>query len=114
MKYFKREELACNCGCGQDTVDYQLAQMLDQIREWAGAPVTVTSGNRCPAYNESVGGSPKSQHLLGRAADIVVQGKTPAEVAAFAETLSPGGLGQYLTFTHIDSRSGHARWGTQL
>ena len=111
MKYFKRSELACKCGCGQDTVDYQLAAILDALREWAKAPVVVTSGNRCPAYNKKIGGSPTSQHLRGRAADVVVSGKTPAEVANFLETLSPGGLGRYLTFTHVDSRDGHSRWG---
>jgi len=111
MKYFKRAEFACACGCGQDTVDYHLAEMLDALREWAGAPVTITSGNRCPSYNQKIGGSPASQHLLGRAADVVVKGKAPKEVADWAEGLHPGGLGRYSNFTHIDSRDGKARWG---
>ena len=112
MKHFKREELACNCGCGQDTVDYELARLLDEIREWANAPVTVTSGNRCEKYNKEIGGSKNSQHVLSRAADIQVKGKTPFQVYRWMDDKYPYqyGVGHYDTFTHIDSRKQRARW----
>lgn len=108
---FNRSEFACRDGCGFDTVDVELIAMLQEIRDYYDAPVIITSGCRCPNHNESVGGSKGSQHLLGRAADFVVRGVEPAEVAAFAERLSPGGIGNYKTFSHIDTRSnGPIRW----
>ena len=101
--------MTCQCGCGYDTVDTELLDMLNQIRAAFG-PVRITSGCRCPEHNAEVGGAPDSQHLRGRAADIVVHNTPPAIVADFAESLNPGGLGRYDGWVHIDSRSGHARW----
>lgn len=44
--------------------------VLDPLREAWGAPITVTSGYRCPELNKAVGGSNTSQHMSGQAADI--------------------------------------------
>jgi uncharacterized protein YcbK (DUF882 family) len=112
-KHFHRAEFKCNCGkCDQDTIDAQLVRVLERLRVWANAPITVNSGNRCPAYNKSEGGSPNSQHLLSRAADIVVAGKTPKEVYDRINTWYPDalGLGSYDSFTHVDTRTEKARW----
>jgi uncharacterized protein YcbK (DUF882 family) len=59
-----------------------------------------------------VGGKAYSQHLYGKAADIVVSGITPKKVAAYAETLLPkkGGIGIYKNFVHIDVRATKSRW----
>ena len=109
--YFSREEFECKCGCGQNTVDAGLILQLTLIRERFNKPVIVTSGNRCMAYNERVGGSRNSQHLLGRAADIIVKDVDPDDVADYAEKINvDGGVGRYSTFTHVDSRCGFARW----
>lgn len=110
--HFSRREFACKCGCGYDTVDVQLLEACEAVRQHFGAPVTITSGCRCGAHNARVGGSPKSQHLLGRAADIVVQGVPPSEVAKYLDRTFPGryGIGRYPTFTHIDTRGTAARW----
>ena len=111
-EYFKRAEFACSCGCGFDTVDAVLLEALEAIRSHFKQPVVVTSGCRCEAHNEAVGGSKNSQHKKGRAADIQVVSTSPAEVASFAEDLGMS-VGRYETFTHVDSRSGPpARWGS--
>lgn len=109
MKNFTRPEFACNCGCGFDTVDYKLVEFLDEIREHFDAKVTVSSGCRCPTHNASVGGAKKSWHMQGRAADIVVEGIPPAIIAALAVQMHVPGVGEYATFTHLDTRSG-AKW----
>ena len=109
-KYFSRSEFACKCGCGQNTVDAELLNYLIQIREHFNSPVKVTSGNRCKSHNRAVGGSISSQHLYGRAADIVVRGVDPIEVQNYASSIGVSGLGSYETFTHIDSRNGNAAW----
>ena len=110
---FTREEFKCNCGqCDYDTVDSKLIEVLQDIREKYDASVTVTSGNRCPEYNKEVGGSAKSQHIAGRAADIQVKSIAPFEVAQYLNWKYPDtyGIGDYKTFTHIDTRNGKARW----
>ena len=111
-EYFDRSEFACTCGCGFDTVDYELLRCLEYIREHFDKPVIVDSGCRCPAYNSRIpNSSPNSQHLLGRAADIRVAGIEPSLVQELAEQMEVGGLGKYNTFTHIDTRTdARARW----
>lgn len=101
---FKREEFACKCGCGFDTVDFMLLESLEAIRHNFDSPVTVNSGCRCVAHNEAVDGSSVSQHLVGRAADIVVEGKSPDAIAEYAESLGLS-VGRYATFTHVDTRT---------
>jgi uncharacterized protein YcbK (DUF882 family) len=109
-KYFKRSEFACKCGCGFDTVDYELVKMLEYIREHFDRKLRINSCCRCTSHNLAVGGRSGSQHLRGRAADIVVDGIVPTLVAELAEQMEVGGLGEYNTFTHIDTRAGKARW----
>ena len=107
---FSRAEFACKCGCGQDTVDAQLLDILQDIRNEFG-PVNITSANRCPSHNKAEGGSEKSQHLRGRAADIQVPGVSPSEIAVYVDENWPEtGLCAYNTFTHIDARGVWARW----
>ena len=45
-------------------------QCLDPLREHLGRPVRVTSGYRCHEVNDAVGGSVRSFHTRGLAADI--------------------------------------------
>ena len=110
-EYFTRAEFACKCGCSFNTVDYELLRVLTYIREHFDKPVHINSGCRCESHNASVGGSDNSQHLVGRAADIRVDGVEPHLVYELADNMEVGGLGAYDTFTHIDTRSNQrARW----
>jgi uncharacterized protein YcbK (DUF882 family) len=110
-KHFVRSEFQCRCGCGFDTVDAVLINILEDVREHFNKPVHITSGCRCLEHNEREGGSSKSQHLLGRAADIIVADTEPDDVARYLEiTLGGCGIGRYPTFTHVDSRNVAARW----
>ena len=113
MLNFTRAEFACKCGCGFDTVDHYLAEVLDIVREHFGVPITITSGARCIAHNKAVGGVSTSQHTRGRAADIQVQGVDPADVASYVKESFPSvSVGTYEIFTHIDTRStGPSYWG---
>ena len=110
---FSRAEFACQCGCGFDTVDVELLLILQTMRDDLNATVTVTSACRCLAHNANVGGAENSQHTKGRAADVLVSGVSPTEVHRYIFNKYPDqyGLGKYQTFTHIDSRTGRARWG---
>lgn len=110
--HFSRHEMACECGCGFDTMDVELLTVLEIIRQHFDAKVKITSGCRCVDHNSEVGGSGNSQHLYGRAADIQVEGVSARRVANYIDKIWPDsyGLGRYPTWVHIDSRSTKARW----
>jgi hypothetical protein len=56
-------------------------EVLQPIREHFGKSVTVNSGFRSPESNAAVGGSKTSDHCLGRAADIEIDGIPNPELA---------------------------------
>ena len=58
--------------------------VLQKVREHFG-PTTINSGYRGEALNKAVGGSAKSQHCKGQAADIEVPGVSTFEVAKWIE-----------------------------
>ena len=94
----------------------KLANQLQYVRDNVAMPITINSAYRCETHNKSVGGSSRSQHLVAKASDIVVKGKTPKEVVEVIEMLiqkgvmKQGGLSAYSTFTHYDIRGYKARW----
>ena len=76
MKYFRTKEFECKCGqCSmpsevQANIEALVTNVLDPVREAYGKPIYVNSGYRCEKHNKAVGGVPRSQHLVGQAADI--------------------------------------------
>ena len=48
------------------------AEVLEPLREHVGRPIVVTSGYRCKALNNAIGGVANSQHLVGEAADLSI------------------------------------------
>lgn len=95
----------------------ELANNLQILRDYLGEPIHINSGYRTPEYNASLDGSAtKSQHLLAKAADIIVTSKSPKQLHAIIEKLikegkmKEGGLGLYKTFVHTDVRGTKSRW----
>lgn len=110
-EFFSREEVSCNCGCGFDSMDIETLEIADEVRRYEGAPVVCSSGCRCAAYNEEIGGAPNSQHVRARAMDLHVD--DPANVYKFLCDNYKGlyGFGLYEWGVHIDTRTnGGARW----
>jgi len=124
-KNFKIDEFKCKgnlrgCDCEMPDDVYkniqELAENLQIIRDELQEPIKINSAYRCENHNRKIGGTSKSQHVKGKAADIVVKNLTPDEVANALDNLQQGGfiksggLGRYDTFTHIDIRGTEARW----
>ena len=63
------------------------SNVLDPLRAKIGRPIIITSGYRSKRVNELVGGSIFSQHMLGKAADIHVQGYTPEQMDMVYRTI---------------------------
>ena len=104
-RWFKRSEFACRCGCGFNTVDTELLDVLEDLRVYFNQPVSINSACRCETHNKNVGGVKDSKHRLGIAADVVVKDTPPYIVHEYLDDKYDGyGIGKYQTFTHIDVR----------
>lgn len=78
--------------------------VLDPLRAALGRPVRVTSGYRAPAVNRAINGSPTSQHMLGEAADIKVEGLS---AEALATAIVQLGLPVDQVIWYAPERGGH-------
>ena len=109
---FKVSEFACKDGSDTVFISSVLVTVLQKIRDHFAKPVIINSAYRNDAYNKKVGGADYSQHKYGTAADIHISGVSPAEIAAYVETIMPntGGIGIYSSFVHVDVRAARARW----
>ena len=88
-----RHEVSCRCGCGFDTLDLKTAEVIqevcDHIADSQGIDrviLDISSGCRCPEWNEHEGGGEDSQHLYGRAIDFSIRGVDPALVYIYLDT----------------------------
>lgn len=108
-------ELACNNGISypiefiSDGRVIELVVMFEKIRAIWNKPIIINSAYRTVDYNKSVGGSPHSQHLLGKALDMhppegVTIERFHKTLKEIHETLGIRGLGKYSTFVHCDIR----------
>ena len=134
-----RHEMTCECGCGFDTVDIELVNIIQGLCDYlatntkhSGIILEVTGPNRCYKRNEELRKlyhateglegaktSPRSQHQYGRAMDFKLYWKetkvqiAPSKIADRLESNFPNfyGIGRYHNRTHLDTRTnGPARW----
>lgn len=118
-KNFNEDEFRCTCCNKLDYLDHSLVKSLQQLRdlieqEIGEHKIVVNCGYRCRKHNEELGSKETSQHRLGKAADIVISGITPIQVAKYASRIKlfkTGGIGVYNNFVHVDVRGKVARWG---
>ncbi len=107
---FKIKEFRCNDGSDTVKIDLKLAALLEDIRDYFGRPVIISSAYRTSSYNKKVGGSSGSLHLFGQATDISIAGVSPREIARYAESLGVKGIGLYSSFVHVDTRTTKYYW----
>ncbi len=110
---FRIREFACHCGCSTFRLDLRLVVKLEKLRTNASdRGIMINSGYRCPTHNRRVGGSKKSQHMYGTAADINIEGLSPKQMKDLAEGVGFGGIGTYngKNMIHVDVRENRTRW----
>ena len=122
---FSRWEFACKCGCGFDQIEMNLVEQIQRFRDllWIATgkeiPLTISSGIRCEAYNEKIGGTKHSYHMAGMAVDIVIGDNCPSinpvwvggrilQIAHKLKLILLGAIGVYPArkFMHLDIRGG--------
>lgn len=86
--------------------------LLEPLRARVKRPIIVSSGFRSKTINARVGGSERSQHCKGEAADFTVPGLTVAEVVALMRAMKlPADqlIDEFGAWVHVS----HSRTGTQ-
>ena len=88
VQYFTKEEFRCHCGgkyCDGFPAqpEEKLVRLADRVRGHFASPAPVSSGVRCAAHNANVGGAAASRHMLGKAMDFCIRGKTARQVLDF-------------------------------
>jgi uncharacterized protein YcbK (DUF882 family) len=101
-KYVSLSEVVCKCGCGLVPTK-EMLDKFDQIRESYGKPLHITSGARCEKQNKKIGGSPKSNHVLGMALDVVRTDELEKFILGNLDTMDVciEDLGVTLTWIHV-------------
>lgn len=81
-----------------------LAHGLERIRSIFMVPIVVRSAYRAPKVNAGIGGHPRSYHLRGLAADIVIPGVSAADAAHELSLRPELGIDQLIhegTWVHV-------------
>ena len=114
-KNFSSKEFDCQCKypeCDTTSIDEDLIIALEKLRKKV-KPIHITSGYRCTRHNKDVGGKVGSYHLVGKAADIYVEGLGISSLYYYVVDIpefKKGGVGVYSTFLHCDVRGTASRW----
>lgn len=120
-KNFKLSEFRCKCGkCNMSNEVFanvkNVANNLQVLRDALKTPIHINSAVRCKDHNQMVNGSPKSQHLLGKAVDIITKKFSVNQIYDVVIKLREqgkvkfNGIGIYNTFLHLDLRDNKTEW----
>ena len=103
--HFKLSEFSCPC-CKRVMLHPKLLAKLMELRKILERPIYITSGYRCPEYNQKIGGVVNSYHCIGLAADIQVKDISLIDLLGHVEEIDFTGIGFYekKNFLHLDVR----------
>ena len=105
--HFTMEEYRCDCLGYCDgwpcAMEPELLEKIEALRCYFGRPVIITSGVRCEARNEEVGGVNWSFHKRGCAADLYCPGVGVGDLAARAKDCGLNILPYYSSgYIHVE------------
>ena len=107
IRHFTPGEFACKCGaCDSDGTEMHLdfVAKLDDLRERMDIPFIVTSGYRCPDYNDRISTTGRNgPHTTGRAVDLSITGRLAFNL------LRQCSLGGWMSGIGLNQRGPHAK-----
>ena len=115
-KNFSVNEMMCHCGCGEDSMDMDFMDILQNIREDMNRPLKISSGVRCAEHNSVVSSTgiygPHVPRTDGtKASDILISGADALRLVDIARKHGISGVGisqrgpHPKRFIHIDTLS---------
>ena len=103
-KYFKLSDFDCQ-ETGENRMEAEFIEKLDELREACGFPFIITSGYRSPEHSIERRKKAPGTHAQGIAADIRVNGGAQRfKIVEMAHKLKFGGIGVAKSFVHVDIR----------
>lgn len=118
-QHFGDHELACH-HCGVNGCTAELVGALEQLRSYLSqargvdTPILVDDAYRCAVKNASLANAARgSQHVLGNAADIRVNGLSAIDLYRYVVKIPDfRGIGRddHKQYVHVDVREEPARW----
>jgi hypothetical protein len=101
-------EVICKDGCPAAPMHWTVLAAWERLRRALRVPIAVNSAYRTAAYNRHVGGSPKSQHLEGRAMDLQCASIDLSTQEMLPLLIECGfrGIGGGWGWVHVDTRDG--------
>lgn len=115
IEHFAVDEFRCRC-CGLALMDETFLTALDHIRSTVDQPLIVTSGYRCPDYNDRVAQTGRTgPHTTGRAVDLLISGSLAFKVIDLAIGYGITGIGvqqhgpHEKRYVHLDNLLGPTR-----
>ena len=108
---FNSDEFDCPCDkCDHTLIDEDLVSKLQALRDLTGASLHINSGYRCQAHQDALTASGAetakgvSQHTLGKAADVKVEGLSGPDLEVKARDVGFMAVGVAKTWCHLDLR----------
>lgn len=93
LRYFTKEEFSCK-HCGRNEMKLSFMLDLDNLRHYTGVPFSISSGYRCPEYNDEISSTGKTgPHTTGKAADILIYGQNAHKLLSQLHRVGITGVG---------------------
>ena len=106
-KNFSVDEMMCHCGCGEDSMDMDFMDILQNIREDMNRPLKISSAVRCAEHNSVVSSTgifgphvPRKEGTM--VSDILISGADALRLVDIARKHGISGVG-------ISQRGAHAK-----
>ena len=103
---FSRDEFACQCGCGTNEIHDSVIDFCQQIRDFLGGPIIITSGFRCDNHPVERAKTKPGTHAQGLAADIACSHTDARKILEYVLSERQGGVGVHQKgqgrFIHVD------------
>lgn len=91
---FTENEMRCKCGCGRADMAPEFMDRLQAMRNRTLTSFVVTSGYRCPDYNDRIAKTGRTgPHTTGHAVDLLCAGARAHDILQLAALEGMTGIG---------------------